>query len=380
MPRIKEKIYLDYNSTVPVLQEVVEAVLPIYSQPYNASSIHSYGRDASRIIGESRRKIATAIGAEGAEIVFTSSGTEANNMAMNCLGDVDNIIISAIEHLSLLRPAKLKNAILIPVDNHGLVIIDELKKILSEVEGKSLVSVMLANNETGVIQPVKEIAELVYSYSGYFHCDASQAFGKIAVGFSDINADMMTISAHKIGGIQGAAALIFKKGLEVVSQIKGGGQESGYRAGTENIAAIVGFGVAAENIKIGDSSLRDYLENEIISFAHDNVIFGKNVDRLPNTSYITMRNVTGETQSIAFDIEGIAVSSGSACSSGTVNKSHVLDAMGIDGDIAANAVRVSMGRETTKEEIDKFISVWKDIYLRKNGDSSKSCHTAIKMG
>ncbi len=333
----------------------------IMAQPFNASSVHSFGRKAHSITSKARRQVAHAAGGEGAQIIFTGSGTEANNLAIKGLKGTDFIAVSATEHISVLKPAETRNAILIPVDENGIIRLDKLENILQNQQGKGLASFMLANNETGVIQPVSEIAKIVYEHGGFLHCDAVQAFGKIPVDFNNLNVDMMTVSAHKIGGVQGAAALIMKKGLELGAEITGGGQEEGFRAGTENVAAIAGFGVAAENIPIMKPDLRDYMEEELKKISPDIVIFGENVDRLPNTICVAMGagKMKSETQLINFDLEGIAVSAGSACSSGKVNTSHVLLAMGVDKEIAETAIRISLGHNTTKPEINRFLEVWR---------------------
>lgn len=353
-------------------KEVAEAMIYAFIEPYNASSVHGFGREARKIIEEAREKIQKATDSEGAQVIFTSSGTEANNLAIKGFVDAGYVVISATEHASVLKPAEEMKASYIPVDGNGLVNLSALESILKNGKGRALVSVMLANNETGVIQPMKKIAELVYRYNGFLHTDASQGFGKIPVSFNNLNVDMMTVSAHKFGGPQGVAALIIKKGIKLAAEITGGGQESGFRAGTENVAAIAGFGVSATiNHQTSNINLRNYLESEIKSHAPDVVIFGENAERLPNTSCIAMPNMPSETQLISFDLEGIAVSSGSACSSGKVSVSHVLLAMGVDKKIASTAIRVSLGEENTKEEVDRFIQVWKNNYNRAKNNALK---------
>ena len=385
---VLQKIYLDYNATAPAYPEVMRCMVEVAARPCNASSIHGFGREARRLLDTARQQVMHTLDADGTQIIFTASGTEANNLAIYGLEEADTVLVSAIEHPSVLKPAERHNATIIPVDQHGLVNLEALERLLKQTEGQALVSVMLANNETGVIQPVKEIAALVYEYGGFMHCDAAQAIGKIPVSFNDLNVDMMTISGHKIGAGQGAAALIVKKGLHLHAQITGGGQESGYRAGTENVAAIAGMGIALEKTmsfpesqrdsrgislqqedrpRIKDSgddvkTLRDYLEDEIQDYAPDAMIFGQEVQRLPNTSCIAMPGMTSETQLINFDLAGIAVSSGSACSSGRVSVSHVLIAMGVEKALAQTAIRVSIGATTTKEEINIFLTVWKRNY------------------
>jgi len=367
--KIVNKIYLDFNATSPILREVRDFVVPFYDSALNASSIHSFGRDARKILDDARADIAKSIGAEGADIIFTSSGTESNNLALKGFKDADYLVISAVEHPSVLKVADKMEATILPVDKNGVVNLKALEKILKNTKGKALVSVMLANNETGVVQPIKEISQLVLFYKGFIHCDAVQAFGKIPVDFSDLNVDMMTISAHKIGGLQGASALIVKKGLNINSQIIGGGQESGARAGTENVAAIAAFAKAAKLVEPQNSALIDYLEAEVKSFAKDAIIVGEEVERLPNTSCIILQGMLAETQLINFDLAGIAVSSGSACTSGKVGKSHVLLAQGYSAKQASEVVRVSIGKETTKQDIDAFLKVWKSNYEKASNTS-----------
>ncbi len=355
-------IFLDHNATTPIVPEALEAMQQVYSEPCNPSSVHSFGRHARKLLDEARARIAKTCSAEGATVIFTGSGTESNNLALHGLEDVQDIFISATEHVSIMKPADVKGASHIPVDENGLVRLGALERMLKNVDGKVLVSVMLANNETGVIQPIHDIAKLVYQYGGYMHTDASQVLGKIALDFTALNVDMMTISGHKFGGPVGAAALIMKTGLHIKAQLLGGGQESGYRPGTENVPAIVGMAKAAELAMPASSELRDYLEQEIKATAAEAMIFGENAGRLPNTTSIALPGMKAETQLINFDLAGIAVSAGSACSSGRVTTSHVLLAMGVEKDIAASAIRVSLGNNTTKEEVDSFLTVWKSNY------------------
>jgi cysteine desulfurase len=361
------RVYLDFNATCPLLPQAWEAMKLVYTQPCNASSIHSYGRVARKMLDEARARIAHLLGAEGALVVFASSGTEANNLALHgMIKQVDNLAVSAVEHISVLKPAEILAGTIIPVDENGIVQLNVLEKILKNLKGKTLVSIQLANNETGVIQPVKEISELVYRYSGFFHCDASQAVGKIPVDFTQLNVDMLTISGHKFGAPVGAAALVVKKGLHLAAHILGGGQEQGYRAGTENVAAIVGMAAALETASraMPDSTLRDKLEAEIIDFAPEALIFGKNSPRLPNTSCIGLRGMSSETQLINFDLGGVAVSSGSACSSGKVAASHVLAAMQAEKEVASGAIRISSGRTTTEADIQQCVEIWKKNYSK----------------
>lgn len=362
MPRI----YFDHNATAPVEGTVINAVAEVMANPYNASSIHGTGRQARSLIENARKEVAAFAGADldNYRLVFTSSGTESNNLALKGV-NTDNIIISAIEHASIIKT--VKNANMVPVDSDGVVNIEGLERLLRALGGKNLVSIMLANNETGVIQPIKEIAAIVHKYGSILHTDAAQCFGKIEVDMKNLDVDLLTISAHKFGGPQGAAALITKKSVNLSPLITGGGQEHGYRAGSENIAAIHGFGTAAKiaREKLSSmpeiSNLRDKLELELEKFAPNAVIFGKNSARLPNTSYIAMPGIGNQTQLIHFDLNGVDLSAGSACSSGRIEPSHVLKAMGVASDIAGCAIRISLGTANTEDEINLFIDLWKGL-------------------
>jgi len=368
--------YLDYNATAPVLPAVVEAMRCVWQLPVNASSVHGFGRKGKQMLREARKDIAKAIGAQGAEIIFTSGGTEANNHSVKAIESIDVVMHSSIEHVSLHNPVKemtesgiVKAPYVIPVTGDGVVDVGALSEKLKELKDsqeitaqKFLVSVMLVNNETGVIQPVAEIAQAVYQCGGFMHCDASQAIGKIPVDFTELNVDMMTISAHKAGGPQGVGALVVKRGLHIKPLHFGGGQERGYRAGTENIAGICGFAEALKQIRFPNIVLQKYLEEEIKQYAPDAIIAGEGAQRIPNTSCIILNGMSSELQLMTFDLGGVAVSSGSACSSGKVATSHVLLAMGYSEDLARSSIRVSYGERTTEEEIQKFIRLWKKNY------------------
>lgn len=373
----KKNIYLDYNATSELKPEVIAEMNSVVGRPINPSSVHSFGREAKRIVEQARGKVAAMANAGNADVIFTASGTEANNLALRGI-KADNYIVSAIEHPSVLETAKQLGATLVPVTESGVVDLATLEKILQEAQGSKLVSVMLANNETGVIQPVKEISQMVYKHGGYFHCDAAQGLGKIAVDMPDLNVDMLTVSAHKFGGPHGAAALIVKKGIDLHPFMFGGGQEGSKRAGTENVAAIAGFGKAAELVKQNIEkmkevrNIRNEIEQELLEFAPDASVFGAAEDRLPNTICIYMPGMKAETQVINFDLEGIAVSAGSACSSGKVEQSHVLKAMGIDGAIAQNTIRISLTPDTGRDEAQYFIENWKKLYERANAKIKKA--------
>ncbi|MFO0389031.1 MAG: cysteine desulfurase family protein [Alphaproteobacteria bacterium] len=359
-------IYLDYNATAPVRPEVIDKIKEILSLPANASSVHSYGRMAKKHLEDARRIISDHISCWPDEVIFMGSATEANATALGC---ADKILVSAVEHSSILR----SNCV-IPVDTNGIVKLDALEEMLAE-QKPTLVSVMLANNETGVLQPIAEIAKLCKARNAFLHCDAVQGLGKIPVDCGVLGVDMLTLSAHKCGGAVGASALIVRRGTPF-TPLFSGGQESRRRAGTENVAAIAGFAKAIElfdfvhmhNVR----KWRDVMESVILSKAkdlqkagdssaspqNDKIIFGKSAQRLPNTTCVSMLGVSHETQLMDFDLKGFAVSAGSACSSGRIESSHVLAAMGVPENIAKTAIRISAGWNTKEEDIKSITSAW----------------------
>ena len=377
----KLRIYLDYNATAPLRAEAARAVSEALAAGGNASSVHAEGRAARAVIEKARRQLAQFIGCSETQITFTSGGTEANVLALtpslHKAGEaarVTRLLVSAIEHPSVLAghrfPADRIEAI--PVLESGRVDVDWLKKRLSVLgeEETVLVSVMLANNETGIIQPVGEIVDLVHGFGGFVHSDAVQAAGKLPVDFVRLGVDMMSVSAHKIGGPQGVGALIAADGLVLGEPVlRGGGQEGGHRAGTENLAGIAGFGAAAEAAaeladRVRIEGLRDELESGICRIAPGTAIIGRNTERLGNTACFCPPGGSAETLVIAFDLAGVAVSSGSACSSGKVSESHVLAAMGLAPEMTGAAVRASLGWQTSKADIGRFLEVWADIWAR----------------
>lgn len=371
---MKEKIYLDHNATTYICQEAKDFVNEYQNLPLNASSIHYYGRKANMIMEQARTKIASNLNIDlnKFQIIFTSSGTEANNLTIKGLVDY-NLIYSATEHVSTLLLAKsISSAKVISVDEEGIIDFIELENYLKISTAPVLVSVMLANNETGVIQDIKKIADLVHKYNGIIHTDAIQALGKIKVDIEDLGVDLMTISSHKFGGLIGAAALIIRKKITIQPQIVGGGQEKSFRAGTENILAIGSFGMAVENIEKLNKKMqeiehiRNNMEIKLKEICNKVKFFGSNSKRLPNTSLIMMPDVNSQTQLINFDLANIGVSAGSACSSGRVNISHVLLAMGVSETQANMAIRVSLGINNNQNEIDYFVENWKNIYLQSN--------------
>lgn len=364
-----DRIYLDNNATTQPDASVIASVTKVLSGPLNSSSVHQSGREARQILENARNIIAKSVNANSDyRVIFTSSGTESNNLSLKGF-NADKILISAIEHPSIYKFDDETKKIIIPVTENGVIDLNELDRLLSENSGKKLlVSVMLANNETGIIQPIKQVVKIAKKYNAFVHSDAIQAFGKTEVDLQDIGIDMMTISSHKIYGAQGAAALILKKNIILSPQIIGGAQEQNFRAGTENLPAIAGFAKAAENIVKNDNVrvLRDHLESQIKKIAPEAVIFGQKNERLPNTSFISMPNVSSETQLIHFDINGVDVSAGSACSSGKIEPSHVLTAMKVDSELANNVIRVSLSKNNKLEDVEYFTKKWQELYFNVN--------------
>ena len=361
----QQPTYLDYNATAPVLPAVLDAMREVEALPLNPSSVHALGRKAKQLVEESRRTIASAMGVWPDEVIFTASGTEANNMALHALADYQ-LICPAAEHSSVLNVVKAQGGAVLPVQPNGLVDMAALEAELSQKGEKTLVSVMLANNETGVIQPVKEIAQLVHKHGALLHCDAVQALGKHAFDFNTIGADMMTIAAHKVGGPVGVGALLVRNDVHVQPLLRGGGQEKGRRAGTENVKAILGFGTLMAHLPdlSAHTVWREEVIREIQAVSPASRIAGQGADCLSNTLNITMPGVSSETQLMNFDLAGICVSAGSACSSGRIEPSHVLLAMGYSADEANSALRLSMGWTTTQADVQKFITQWQSIYQR----------------
>lgn len=371
-----KNIYLDYNATMPVCSASVKAMNEILRKPLNPSSVHFHGRAAKSLMENARESIASSIGIkigrDEYDICFTSSGTEANNLLLDNFSN-KQIAISNIEHASIILPSENNaNRIILEVRDNGLVDLEKLEASIENMEEGSLLSIIYANNETGVIQNMKAICELAHTKGLLVHSDCCQAFGKVPLNIQEIGLDFATISSHKIGGPVGAAALIHKHDFQIGAQISGGGQEKGKRAGTENVAAIIGFAKAAEVIdtRIEDfkyiAKIRDRMEAEILSVCPDTIIFSKEENRLPNTSMLNMPGVDVQTQLIYFDMNGISVSSGSACSSGKVKPSHVLEAMGFDENVTKSAIRISLGADTKESEINKFTEVWKNLYNKNN--------------
>ncbi len=353
-------IYLDYNASAPLREEARTAIDSALGVTGNPSSVHRFGRAARRLVENAREQVAGLAGAKPSQVVFTSGGAEANDLAMKGAGR-GAVLVSAVEHDSVLAAAP--EAIRIPVDSDGLVDLPALETLLGGTERPALVSAMLANNETGVVQPVTEICRIAHRHGALFHCDAVQGAGKLAIDFAGLGADMMSLSAHKIGGPMGAGALIVADRVDLSPLNAGGGQERGRRGGTENVLGIAGFGAAAEAAARLDDvahmiALRGRLEREALTCVRGARIFGAGAPRLANTTAIGIPGLTAETQVIALDLAGIAVSAGAACSSGKVAPSHVLRAMGVGGDWASCAIRVSLGGETSEADITHFLDAW----------------------
>jgi cysteine desulfurase len=372
-------IYFDHNATTHLDNNVLAAMLPwLQNQSGNPTSRHQFGRAARDAVEHARTQVAEACGAYPSQVIFTANGTEANNFAIKGMPHHlpnGQILTSAIEHPCVANPARTMQAFgfksnTIDVNEDGQVNLAALSTQLQSTT--SLISVMLANNETGVIQEVATVAEMARKKGAFMHTDAVQMFGKLPVSFSDLNVHAMTISSHKIYGPQGAAALILDKRVDITPLLHGGGQERGLRSGTENVAAIVGFGVAcalvADRLKQSAhiQTLRDQFEQGLMQIGHEIKvsIFGKQVTRLPNTSFFAIEGIEGETLVMALDRKGFAVASGSACSSDSTEPSRVLMAMGIDKDLARGAVRVSFGFDNTSAQVTQFLNTLTQEILR----------------
>ena len=373
---MSQRSYLDYNATAPLRDEVRDAfaaALPLYGNP---SSVHEEGRVARSAIEAARAKVAALVGARPEDVIFTSGGTEANALALAAqTGEAWQCYMSAVEHPSVLAGGRFyrETTTTLPVTRDGVADLEILAKELEKHHlggWRPFVSLMTANNETGAMQPVAEASKIVHSANGLFHTDAVQAAGRIKLDMAALGPDMLTLSAHKIGGPKGIGALVLGNGASVQPLIKGGGQERRRRAGTENVAGIVGFGIAAELAaadlaKVGAiATLRDELEKSVAAVAPDAIVLSARVGRLPNTSCIAVPGAKAETLVIGLDLAGVAVSSGSACSSGKVEASHVLSAMGVPEELAQGAIRVSLGFATKRDDIESFLTAFDQLIKR----------------
>ena len=371
--------YLDWNATAPMREEAKAAFTAAVSRVGNPSSVHAEGRAARALIETAREQVAALVGAQPGNVVFTASGTEANMLAlMPAIETADEkrprsrLFLSAIEHVSVRAAGRFPREGIdeLPVCPDGRLDLAALTAAIANTP-RPLVSLMFANNETGIVQPVAEAAAIVHAAGGLIHVDAVQAAGRIPCDITALGADLLTLSAHKIGGAKGAGALIraredihFPEPL-----VRGGSQERGLRAGTENVAGIAAFGAAAVAARVGRdgeaahmSRLRNELEVGLLAVTPDATVFGRETgERLPNTTLFAVAGIKAETAVIAFDLEGIAVSSGAACSSGKVQPSHVLAAMGVSAPLQRGALRVSLGWNSTEADVEKFLSAWRKL-------------------
>lgn len=368
--RSVRRVYFDNNATTPVLPEVLEAMQPYFSEHFgNASSIHHHGQETRAAVERARESVATLLGCKASELVFTSGGTEADNLAIfGLVREGDHVISSTIEHHAVLKSCKhLQSAgfevTYVPVDRCGLVDPGDVRRALRP--NTKLITIMMANNETGVLQPVEEIGDIAADADVYFHTDAVQAAGKVAVDVKRIACDLLSISGHKMHASQGVGALYLRKGTALHPIFYGGSHERSRRAGTENVPGIVGLGKAAELAKAAldrrelsqMSELRDRIEQQILAKIESTGVNGQGAPRVPNTTNIYFDGIEGEALVIALDLKGLAVSTGAACSSGAIEPSHVLIAMGLTADRARASVRLSLGKQNTREEVDFALSL-----------------------
>jgi len=364
------RTYLDHNASSPLRPEARAATITALDTAGNPSSVHAEGRRVRAIVEAAREQVAALVGAKPSEVVFTSGATEANNAVM--AAGWKAICVSAIEHDSVLAPARASGAkvIVLPSDSNGIVDLQAIAAPLAraaDLGERVLLSVMMANNETGVIEPIAEAAALAREHGASLHVDAVQAPGRIPVKFAELGADTLVISAHKLGGPRGVGALIVRDGVNLAALIKGGGQERRRRGGTENVAGIAGFGAAAEAVarEAGVvermAKLRDALEDGALRATPGAVVVSRGAARIANTSCIAVPGKAAETLVIRLDLEGVAVSAGAACSAGTVGPNSVLEAMGLGTDIARSAVRVSLGPQTTDQDIAAFLAAWEKV-------------------
>ena len=375
---MKRQIYLDYNATTPIKPAVLEFLKEILGESGNASSIHGFGRAARRRVETAREQVAALVGVHANQVIFGSGATEANNTVLHAFAG-KRILISAVEHSSIAQT--VPDAERIPVDEDGVIDLAAFETMLDQGPAPALISIMMVNNETGVIQPVAEAAKLAKKkHPGVFiHTDAVQAAGRIKIDFAALYADYMTLSSHKMGGPQGVGALITAPGALTARYITGGGQEKRLRAGTENVAGIAAFGLAAAHA-VADMDVyqklglwRDKLEQRLAACTPGLIIFSKNAPRVANTSAIGLTGMDAQTIIMGLDLDGIAVSSGSACASGTVKASHVLGALRPDDCDVIAGFRISMGWGTNEDDIEHFINVWTKIMNRvKPGNNQKA--------
>jgi cysteine desulfurase len=370
------RVYFDNSATTPVLPEVLEAMQPYFGERFgNASSIHHHGQETRAAVEGARESVAALLGCRAAEVVFTSGGTEADNLAIfGLVSEGDHVITSTVEHHAVLNACKYLESdgcevSYLPVDGRGRVDPDDVRRALRP--NTKLVTIMMANNETGVLQSVREIGKIAAEADVYFHTDAVQAAGKVPVDVSQIACDLLAISGHKIHAPQGVAALYVRKGTHLAPMLYGGRHERSRRAGTENVPGIVGLGKAAELARVGLqegddqrlASKRDRLEQALLQVESTGVN-GDGAPRVPNTTSMYVDSIDGEALVIALDLQGLAVSTGAACSSGAIEPSHVLTAMGLSPDRARASIRVSLGKQNTVEDVEFALSLIPEVIAR----------------
>ncbi len=377
---MEQRIYLDHAATTYTKPEVLEEMLPYFTKAYgNPSSVHSFGREARRALDKARKRTAEALKADPVEIYFTSGGSEADNWAIKGVALAnknkgDHIITTSIEHPAVLDTCRYLEkegfkVTYLPVDQYGMVSVKDVEKAITDKT--ILISVMMANNEIGTIQPIKEIGQIAKEHKVYFHTDAVQAIGSIPIDVNDLNVDLLSLSAHKFYGPNGVGALYIRKGVKIGPYIHGGAQERNKRAGTENLAGIIGLGkaieLAVENMEMNNKKLigmRDRLIKEIMSKVEYTRLNGHPEKRLPGNVNLSFEFIEGEALLLSLDLKGIAGSSGSACTSGSLDPSHVLLAIGLSHEIAHGSLRLTLGDDNTDQEIDYVIEVLPEIVNR----------------
>ena len=372
-------IYLDYNATAPLHKNVIKKIQNLKFEEFgNPSSVHKIGRNSKKIVEEVRRNILSILKAKNYDLIFTSGATESNNLAIKGFikkNNIKTIFSLQTEHASVIDVVKNLDIEkkFFNINSNGNVNLKEIEELLSKQTNPFLVSIMFANNESGIIHPINELAKIVRKYKGIIHCDGVQGLGKIEIDLDSLDVDLFSISSHKIGGPTGVGALLINTRNNISPEITGGGQEKNLRSGTENFLGIVGFGEAINEVnnlaKICNSEIknnRDLLEANLKKLSNEIKIFGEDTNRLANTCYFAYPSMTSENQVIALDQKGICVSSGAACSSGKVEPSHVLKAMQVDEKYIHSAIRVSLGWDSTKEQIETFFNIWKSDCF-KNG-------------
>jgi cysteine desulfurase len=372
-------IYLDYNATAPLHKNVIKKIQNLKFEEFgNPSSVHKIGRNSKKIVEEVRRNILSTLKAKNYDLIFTSGATESNNLAIKGFikkNNIKTIFSLQTEHASVIDVVKNLDIEkkFFNINSNGNLNLKEIEELLSKQTNPFLVSIMFANNESGIIHPINEISKIVKKYQGIIHCDGVQSLGKIEIDLDSLDVDLFSISSHKIGGPTGIGALLINTRNNISPEITGGGQEKNLRSGTENFLGIIGFGEAMNEVnnlaKICNSEIknnRDLLEANLKKLSNEIKIFGEDTNRLANTCYFAYPSMTSENQVIALDQKGICVSSGAACSSGKVEPSHVLKAMQVDEKYIHSAIRVSLGWDSTKEQIETFFNIWKSDCF-KNG-------------